>query len=249
MLALRPLEGSLRHIVAVLTAVALTGGALPGETMRGVAAAYDVLDRVVANVDQNAVLESELQRFLRLRAFQNNEAVPATAEARREALRQLVDQTLLLREMAQVGFPTPDGKQVDAALADLRRERGAQWGATLTRYGVTEGQVRSFVGRQLAALQFIATRFRPGVVLSEGEIEEYYRDEYVPARRQTSRQPVPALAEARAEIEQKLTDRRTDQALERWLGDMRIQSRIRFRDEPQPEPVKPGEVKPSEVKP
>jgi len=74
----------------------------------------------------------------------------------------------------------------------------------------------------------VEVRFRPGVSVPDEEIRAYY-DEQIRAR--STPEATPAFEEARLKIEEILTQQRVDNALDRWLGQTRTQSRIRYRQE------------------
>ena len=63
------------------------------------------------------------------------------------------------------------------------------------------------------------------MILSEEEIREYYEAEVA------IRPNPPPFDQVKAEIETVLTEQRVNAALDRWLGQARTQTQIRYRQE------------------
>ena len=61
-------------------------------------------------------------------------------------------------------------------------------------------------------------------------MQTYYQRQVVKWR-QEGTQAIPSLAEARAQIEEILTQQNIDQAMDQWLSEVRMQVAIRFLDE------------------
>jgi hypothetical protein len=75
----------------------------------------------------------------------------------------------------------------------------------------------------LATLRFIAFRFSPDVEISDAEIE-------AAAQKNPEFKTSPLAADQKARIARLLSDERTDQALNTWLGESRKQVNIRYID-------------------
>jgi hypothetical protein len=100
----------------------------------------------------------------------------------------------------------------------------------LAEYNITDGEVRLQLQWQMTLVSFIDVRFSPEVQLKDSKIQDYYNSTYLPDWRKNNT-GTPPLDDARTEIESILTAQRTETALDRWLGQTRRQSRIRFHAE------------------
>jgi hypothetical protein len=100
------------------------------------------------------------------------------------------------------------------------------YGEALAKYGITDHEIREALAWQSTLLDFIETRFRPGVQIAPSEIREYYDS-------QAALNPgkLPPFEQAKDDIEKIITQQRVDNALDRWLGQARLQSRIRYTQE------------------
>ena len=90
--------------------------------------------------------------------------------------------------------------------------------------------VRRRLWWQLTLLRFVEFRFRPGIQIPDSDVQTYYQRQVVKWR-QEGTQAIPSLAEARAQIEEILTQQNIDQAMDQWLSEVRMQVAIRFLDE------------------
>jgi SurA N-terminal domain len=206
--------------ISVLLAVALP------------AAAGDILDRIVATVDNHIILESDWADALRYEAFVSGRALDQLrAEDRKAALDHLIDQELLREQMRASGFPHASSEEVDKSILEVRKqhpgaESEAGWQAALQRYGLTEKEVKKRMALQVDLMGLVDARLRPNIVIDSKSIESYYNQELLPQLRQAGAKQVP-LAEVTPKIKELLTQQRMNQMLVAWLEDLRSGSRIR----------------------
>jgi hypothetical protein len=206
--------------ISVLLAVALP------------AAAGDILDRIVATVDNHIILESDWADALRYEAFVSGRALDQLrAEDRKAALDHLIDQELLREQMRASGFPHASSEEVDKSILEVRKqhlgaESEAGWQAALQRYGLTEKEVKKRMALQVDLMGLVDARLRPNIVIDSKSIESYYNQELLPQLRQAGAKQVP-LAEVSPKIKELLTQQKMNQMLVAWLEDLRSGSRIR----------------------
>lgn len=97
----------------------------------------------------------------------------------------------------------------------------------MTRVGLTSERLREIMHERVDIEQYLDFRFRSFVVVTEKEIESYYRLTYV--RRFRERTPgtiVPRLQEARAEIEKILTEEKIEISMQGFLEEARQRAAI-----------------------
>jgi hypothetical protein len=196
------------------------------------AAAGDILDRIVATVDNHIILESDWADALRYEAFVSGRALDQLrAEDRKAALDHLIDQELLREQMRASGFPHASSEEVDKSILEVRKqhpgaESEAGWQAALQRYGLTEKEVKKRMALQVDLMGLVDARLRPNIVIDSKSIESYYNQELLPQLRQAGAKQVP-LAEVSPKIKELLTQQKMNQMLVAWLEDLRSGSRIR----------------------
>src|SRR5277367_729962 len=152
--------------------VVLTVMALPAH-------AGDVLDRIVATVNNHIILQSEWQDAVRYEAFIAGRSLDQVqAGDRKAALDHLIDQELLREQMRSSGFPHARGEEVEKNVQELRKRYTANaeagWEAALKRYRLTEKELKKRVALQVDLIGLVDSRLRPNVVIDSKSIESYY---------------------------------------------------------------------------
>jgi hypothetical protein len=205
--------------------IALLAIALP-------ARAGDVLDRIVATVNNHVILQSEWQDGIRYEAFAAGRPLDQLqAGDCKAALDHLIDQELLREQMRASGFPHASSEEVDKRVQEIRKQYAgadseAGWQAALARYGLTEDELKKRVALQVDLMGLVDARLRPNVVIDSKSIESYYNQELLPQLRQSGAPQVP-LAEVTPKIKELLTQQKMNQMLVAWLQDLRSGSNIR----------------------
>jgi hypothetical protein len=199
--------------------------------------AGDVLDRIVATVNNHIILQSEWQDAVRYEAFVSGRALDQVSSAdRKTALDHLIDQELLREQMRSSGFPHASGEEVQKTIQEIRKryataESEAGWQTELQRYGLTESELKKRVTLQVDLMGLVDSRLRPNVIIDSKSIESYYNQELLPQLRRSGAQQVP-LAEVTPKIKELLTQQKMNQMLVAWLQDLRSGSRIRTETGP-----------------
>jgi hypothetical protein len=207
-----------RALLIVLAAGAAAALAAPSRTT--------LVDRVVAVVDEDPILLSDLERAIGLGLVPR--AVGESDEAlSRRALDALVEQKLRLHEIARFGVEDAPLDEVDRQLERLRARFPDEkaWQAELARLGLVESEVRQILARQLSVLAYVEQRLGPRVYVGVEEIRTYYDDELVPKLRAAG-EPVPPVEEVRESIRAVLREARLDAEIERWTADLRRQADV-----------------------
>jgi hypothetical protein len=188
----------------------------------------EILDRVAVVVDKQVITESQVIMHLRVGAFLDQAPVDLSGEKKREAAGRLVDQLLMLQEADTSHLELPTLEAAEALVDQVRAaylEEGS-FEAALARYQITERDVAVQLLLGLQTVTFMELRFRPGIQVTENELEAAY-EELVPVELRD--QPGGSFEENRRDLEQLLTDRQVDEALDEWLMEARDDIGIRYR--------------------
>lgn len=196
------------------------------------ARAGDILDRIVATVNGHIILQSDWEDAVRGEAFIAGRPVDQfTAGDRKAALDRLIDQELLREQIRASDFQQATEEEVTKRVQEIRKQyadAGADpgWQAVLTRYGLTEIELKERVALQLNLMRLVDARLRPSVNIDAKSIESYYNQELLPQLRQTGGKEV-ALTEVTPKIKELLTQQRVNELLTAWLQSLRAGSEIR----------------------
>ena len=208
----------------------------------GIAQAGEVLDRIVAIVNNTPIFQSDWELALRSEALLDARAPESFNETEQRAVfDRLVDQELLHEQMRGYTMAPVTDDEVNARLREVRDQiTGAKsdgdWRRTLTRAGVTEEELKARIRTQLQTLRYLDSRFRSTVRVDYRTIQKYYREEFLPRLQKQGGQEMP-LSEAAPKIREILMQQRMDEQVTTWLQTLREQADIRIPSAP-----KDGEV-------
>ena len=197
--------------------------------------AGEVIDGIVAVVNRVAILQSDWDDAVRFEALLQGRA-PDTANAaeRRAALDRLIDRSLIQQQLRAGRYPEAEAPEVTVAIAAMRSQIAPgladdAWRARLAAYGLTAAGVETLIRRQVEQLGFVETRFRSAAHVGDAEIEQYYREEFLPQLRRAGGEARP-LSEVRSRIEELLVEQRVNTLLAAWLQGLRSQAQIVMKD-------------------
>jgi peptidyl-prolyl cis-trans isomerase SurA len=189
-----------------------------------------VIDRIAVVVGKHAIKTSDIERDLRVTQFLNNQPADASLAQQRLAVQRLIDQELIRRDLEQAGNTDSLASEAQRLLDQLRADRfrnsEAQMAAELRKRGIAPADLSQQLQWQLVVLRFIDQRFRPGVFVTEEEIDAYYRQH---AEELNPQGPgADALAAAKQRVRELLEAQQVDRNLEDWLQQTRKSVRIDF---------------------
>ena len=137
----------------------------------------EVVDRVVAVVNESVITLSELERAV---AAVEREGVASGEKAllRGKTLDQLIEKRLVEQAAAMVGI-TVSEQEIDAAVEDVRRRNNLSHDElvrALTGSGITYREYRERLKTEIEQVKFTSRRFRSKATVPEEDIENYYRE-------------------------------------------------------------------------
>lgn len=201
--------------------------------------AGEIIDRIVATVNGNIILQSDWDDAVRYEAFIDNRPLQNVTPAdRKGALDRLIDQELLREQMRSSDFETTASEQdVARRVKDIRAgyataDNEPAWQAILARHHLSEAGLKHRVALQLDMLRLVDARLRPSIQIDSKSIESYYQEALLPQLREAGAAPVP-LADVTPKIREVLTQQKLDQLLTAWLQNLRSTSQIRTQIAPE----------------
>jgi hypothetical protein len=194
------------------------------------AARAEILDRIAVSVGNQVITERDVLRDLRVTAFLNHQPVVIGGDEKRSAADRLVDQLLILQEAALTHVTLSTDDDARKMLDDVKTQYGADYEPALKRYGIAEQDVVNQLVAGLRAMRFTDLRFRPEVQLSDDDLHDFY-DSLVAQWKRDGKAEIPSFDSSRDQVEKLLTDQRTAQALDRWLGTRRTETQILYREQ------------------
>src|ERR1700690_2048785 len=151
----------------MITRVLLMSGLLLG-SLRA-----EIIDRIVVSVGNQVVTASEVRREIQMAAFLNGTEGDLSADSRRKATDQLIEQKLIRKEMEVGRYPGPSAAETEPLLQEVREQRfksNEEYLQALAKYGISEPDLKAQLLWQLTVLGFVEFRFRvPGETGGRGK--------------------------------------------------------------------------------
>lgn len=252
----RPLSAPFLPALAVLAALGLPlpSGAFqdrdrpqaqPGETT--------LRDQVLAVVDEDPILASDLDRAITLGLYQQREG-EGDLNFRQRVLNALIEERLRFHEIDRFGFEQVPLQEIEEQVQQIRArfETEQAFREALREVGLDLKGLRGLVARQLLVLNYVDERLGARVFVTREEIQDYYRNVLVPEMRRQG-QEAPPLDDVREDVRNVLREQKTNTEIETWTQELRQEADITIHAEPSVDRPLPPVVKrieqPREKKP
>ncbi len=213
-------------VACVLTVAPLSGLPLAPRSV----SAQEVVDQIVAVVNgRELITYSDLLWQLALQPAVSLDN-PRSEDLNR-ALQLVIDQRLISQEAEKLPTIAPKPEEIQAEITDLIKHFPSreEFYARLGRVGLGQDseQLREIVRQRVAINNYLEFRFRSFTVVSQQEVNDYYRDVYVPRlRRQSPGLIIPKLEAASKEIENELIERKVASDTDAFLEDARTNAEL-----------------------
>jgi peptidyl-prolyl cis-trans isomerase SurA len=194
----------------------------------------EIIDRIAVTLDNQVITLSEITLEIRLTAFLNGDPLDFSQGARQKAANRLIEQKLIRREIQVGRYTAPTPEEVEPMLKEIQGQRfhsTEEYRQALTNYGVSEDELKAHLLWQLTLLRFIDIRFRPGVQVTDAEIQSYFDGNQATLQPQSATSKRLSLDDLRSQIRETLTEQGADKQLDAWLAEARTRTRIEFHKE------------------
>ena len=198
-----------------------------------------ILDRVVAVVDESAILASDVDEEMRFAALQSEDE-PAADNTPQHALSRLIDRALIDQQrVLQPGLGDVAQTEVDNAILKLRMTipackqyqctTDAGWLAFLKAHEFTLNEVEKRVRERLEILKFMNMRFGAAVRISGADVQRYYAHTLVPELHR-NHAAVPDMQSVAPQIREILRQQRINVMVDEWLKGLRAEGELHILD-------------------
>ena len=192
------------------------------------------LDRVVAIVNDDLILDSDVNEELRLQAFDPYHASSEKLSSAR-AIERLINRDLILQQLKLQTEQAPTDAEVNKQIDQLRKDIPAcsryhcetkeGWDHFLADNGFTEASFFARWKERMSVLSFIEDRFQMGVSITPQEVRTYYDKTLLPEyERQNA--PAPKLTAVSSQIREVLLQQQITNLLGDWLKSLRAQGSV-----------------------
>ena len=189
----------------------------------GTRASQETVDRIVARVENDIILWSDVRALSRYQQF-----LDGKSETDAQILERLIDQWVVRTEADVSRFPRPSDAEIERGLERLRKSftSAEEYEARKKQNGLSDAEIRDMVAAQAYLSNYLDSRFRPGVQIDPKTIDDFYEKSVVPRAKARGQEP-PPLDEARDLIQEALVQRGINDQADQWL----IESKARLHIE------------------
>ena len=195
-----------------------------------------VLDSVVAVINGDVLLESDVEAERRFEALQ---LLPKNENTDVRAAEHLITRTLILQQMKEQAQDSPDitKADVDRFIAELKKqlpgclptrcqsEEG--WASYLAGLGMTPQEVQDRWKQRLIILNYVNLRFRSGIRIARPQVQAYYDKNLVPQFAAKHETP-PPLKTLRSRIEEILLQEQVTKQIDDWEATLRQEGSVQI---------------------
>jgi hypothetical protein len=199
------------HRTMIVAALLVTGG------RASEAYAQKVVDRIVARVEEEIILQSDVEQLARYQLL-----VDGKAESDAAILDRLIDQWIVRKEAEASRSPAASDVDVERGMQRLMRSfaKPEDFEVQRTKVGLSEIEVRQIVVAQTYLSNYLDSRFRPTVQVEEQAIKDFYEQAVIP-RAKARGQEAPSFEAARDVIQEALIQKGINEQADKWLKESR----------------------------
>lgn len=190
--------------------------------------AQEVVDRVVARVENDIILLSEVKELQQYQTL-----VDGKSESESAIVDRLIDQWVVRSEAELSRFPQPRDAEIARGVARVASSFTSpqEYAERKKQCGLSDGQVRKMVASQLYLTNYLDSRFRPSVQVDPNAVADFYQNAVVPTAKARGQEP-PTLEASRDIIEGALIEKDINEQADRWLRESRARLHVeKYLDE------------------
>jgi parvulin-like peptidyl-prolyl isomerase len=196
--------------------------------------AGDVVDRIVAMVNNHPILQSDWDEQVAYEALAEGRPLASVSEEQRKAaLDRLIDRELVNEQAEHAALPQTTPEEVDRRIEKIRKLYASpeDWQEALQKYDLTEKELRAEASAELNEMHAVDAHLRPGIQVDSRSVESYYREKLLPELRQSGAREVP-LEQVAGQIRELLAQQKMNDLLALWIRSLRSESDIRVPSTP-----------------
>jgi peptidyl-prolyl cis-trans isomerase SurA len=201
-------------------------------------------DRVLAVVDEDPILASDVERAIRL-GLEQPRPGETDKDFRRRVLDALIDQRLQFHEVDRFNFEQVPVDEIQKRVDEIRLRfpDPGSFEKALKEVGLDLKGLRQLVARQLLVVTYVDERLGSRVFVGPDDISRYYRDVLTPEMRKRG-QPPPPLDDVREEVRETLKQQKMTQEMASWTRELREKAdTVVYAGNPKPNQPLPPVVK------
>lgn len=184
------------------------------------AASAELIDRVVASVNNEAITFSELNQAV---SFNIAVGGGSTENLREQTLEGLINRRLLTQEAYRLKFVEVSEQDIDTEIEKLKKRLGpdAALADFLTRLDITAGQLRRMLRERLLVERFIEKKIGLFIRVSREEAQDFFN-------RNAARFKGRRFQEVQKEITAGLQEQKLEEQMSQYLAELKSKADVRM---------------------
>jgi hypothetical protein len=170
-----------------------------------------IIDRMMAVIGNHIITLSDVTQERRVREVLGEKG----SSDDKSILNDLINSFLVQAEIGQSPGIDVSDADIDNAMRQIP-----------DLHGIPPAVVRDAIRSRLRASQFFDVRFRQAIRPTNDEIQQYYKDVFVPAAQKRGTNPVPALDQVSDMIAKNIVEEKMVREVDSWLEETRQRSDV-----------------------
>lgn len=178
-------------------------------------------DKVLAVVDEDPILASDVERVVKL-GLQPPNPGETDVQLRKRVLNSLVEERLRFHEIDRYGLEQVPVDEIEKAVAKVRAgfKDDASFQKAIKEVGLNPKSLHQLMARQLLVLTYVDERLGPRIFVTFDDINKYYRT-VLTTEMQKKGQAVPPLEDVREDIREVLKQQKLTEELQNLTKELR----------------------------
>jgi hypothetical protein len=191
-------------------------------TASSVVRAQQVVDRIIARIEDDVLLQSDLRE---LGEFQQLQGAKVEPESTR--LEELIDQWVIEHEGQAAQFPQPSDADVNTSVDQLKKNLGGEdvFQKRLKETGLSAASVKRILGRILFYSRYLDYKFRTAAQIDSAAEDKYYNTEFAEQLKARG-EKLPLIESVRPAIHELLVQEDISKRAAEWLTESRSTLKI-----------------------
>jgi hypothetical protein len=187
-----------------------------------VARAQQVVDRIIARIEDAVLLQSDLRELGEFQQLQGTKVEPESTR-----LDELIDQWVIEHEGQSAQFPQPSDADVNTSLDQLKKNLGGEdvFQKRLKETGLSTASVKRILARILFYSRYLDYKFRTAAQIDSAAEDKYFNTEFAEQLKARG-EKLPLIESVRPAIHELLVQEDISKHAAEWLAESRSRLKI-----------------------
>lgn len=188
----------------------------------------ETIDRIVAVVNEQVITLTDL-RIVETFGLYDKEVKERAENPRLLIMERLIGQKLVIHSVREEVYF--EKEELDSFLRGIIERMGfEQVERNLEEFGLNWDDLRTYIKEKIIYEKIISRKISQRIIVSLEEIEDYYRQSYVPSQKEKGLEPKPMM-ELLNEIESAIRQEKIKTQIEDWIKNLKKKADIQIKED------------------